>query len=114
MLGHGWPISSYDFQDLSALLEPHLYVCSLDYAGHDFSDKPINTTTSPYAYHIRDHAQAVYDFVLERQLRSFAYLTHDMGSSVGFRFLQLLEEIVAAGATVPFELTHHFVLDGGN
>ena len=113
VLGHGWPTSSFDFQDLSALLEPHLYVCSLDYAGHGFSDKPANTTDAPYAYHIRDHAQALYDLVTgELGLAKFAYLTHDEGSSVGFRFLQMLEERAAAGKQAPFALTHHFVLDG--
>jgi pimeloyl-ACP methyl ester carboxylesterase len=110
VLGHGYPTSSFDFLALSALLEPFLRVCSVDYVGHGFSDKP----PAPFHYHIDDHAYAVYELIthINRGVTRFVYLTHDEGSSVGFRFLQLLEEKTAAGTPAPFELTHHFVLDG--
>ena len=112
VLGHGWPTSSYDFQDLSALLEPHLYVCAVDYVGHGFSDKPANLSDAPYQYRIMDHAQLIHDLAVRLKLERFSYLTHDEGSSVGFALLQLLEGAAAAGAAAPFELTHHFILDG--
>ena len=109
VLGHGWPTSSFDFQALAALLEPSLRVCSLDYVGAGFSDKP----PAPFRYHIADHAAAIYHFVtVVHGLQRFAYLTHDEGSSVGLAFLQLLEQKAAAGTPAPFEIVHHFVLDG--
>ena len=109
VLGHGWPTSSFDFQALAALLEPSMRVCSLDYVGAGFSDKP----PAPFRYHIADHAAAVFDFVTRvHGLQRFAYLTHDEGSSVGLAFLELLEQKAAAGVPAPFEISHHFVLDG--
>ena len=73
-------------------------------------DKP----PAPFRYHITDHAYAVYELMatINKGLTSFVYLTHDEGSSVGFRLLELLEEKAAAGTPAPFGLTHHFVLDG--
>jgi pimeloyl-ACP methyl ester carboxylesterase len=104
-MGHGWPTSSWDFQGLSQLLELHLQVCTVDYVGAGFSEKP----AAPFKYHIEDHAQAILALAKDRGLKKFSYLTHDEGSSVGFRVLQILQE---QAQSPPFELTHHFVLDG--
>ena len=107
-LGHGWPTSSYDFQHLAALLEPHLYVCSIDYVGAGFSDKP----KSPWRYHIDDHAQAVHDFLVWKNLTQLAYYTHDEGSTVGLRLLQRMQDATAKGQPPAYHLVHHFLTDG--
>ena len=107
-LGHGWATSSYDFQHLAALLEPHLYVCSIDYVGAGFSDKP----KSPWRYHIDDHAQAVHDFLVWKNLTQLAYYTHDEGSTVGLRLLQRMQDATAKGQPPAYHLVHHFLTDG--
>ena len=104
VMGHGWPTSSLDFQRMSALAEPHARVCTVDYVGAGFSEKP----AAPWRYHIDDHAHAILATVEFWGLTTVAYLTHDEGSSVGLRVLELLE----GGAAPGLSLTHHFVLDG--
>lgn len=104
VMGHGWPTSSFDFQRMSALAEPHARVCTVDYVGAGFSEKP----AAPWRYHIDDHAHAILEMVKFWGVETVAYLTHDEGSSVGFRVLELL----AGGSAPGLTLTHHFVLDG--
>ena len=105
MLGHGWPTSSYDFAPLASILESHsLRVCAIDYVGHGFSDKP----RAPWRYHITDHAWAVHDFIVARQIKQFAYLTHDEGASVGLALLQQYQQTQQPLYTI----SHHFILDG--
>ena len=58
-------------------------------------------TTASGLFGIRDHAQAVYDFVVWRRLRTFAYLTHDEGSSVGRRVLWAAGEGLGASKIPP-------------
>jgi len=83
VLGHGWPTSSYDYLKLSFELESSYYVCTVDYLGYRFSDKPSN-----YKYDIFENADVIEQLVTKvKPLKSFAYLTHDQGDSVGFIFI---------------------------
>ena len=75
VMGHGWPTSSFDFQRMSALAEPHLRVCTVDYVGAGFSQKP----AAPWRYHIDDHAHAIFQMAKFWGLEDFSYLTHDEG-----------------------------------
>lgn len=102
-LGHGWPTSSYDYYDLSALLEETHFVCTIDYVGHGFSDKP----PAPFVYSMFDHAQAIHDFLVLKNITEFSYLTHDEGDSVGLIFLQAYLQ-----RAQPYKIIHHFILDG--
>jgi len=113
-MGHGWPTSSFDFSKISAILEKQsIRTCQIDYVGAGFSEKPSHRTTgSPWRYHISDHAKAIHDFAVSRGLKSFAYLTHDEGSSVGLELLRIMEQNRSKGYENSFELIHHFVLDG--
>eukprot|EP00756_Hemistasia_phaeocysticola_P039228 Hpha_TRINITY_DN16803_c0_g1::TRINITY_DN16803_c0_g1_i1::g.150551::m.150551 len=105
--GHGWPTSSYDYAPLTEILEGKGYrVCAVDYVGAGFSDKPGKS----WAYHIRDHAQTIHDFLVHEGIKEFVYVTHDEGSSVGLALLDRYEAMSAAER--PYTITHHVIMDG--
>lgn len=105
--GHGWPTSSYDYAPLTAIMEGKGYrVCAVDYVGAGFSDKPGDS----WAYHIRDHAQTIHDFVVLEGIKEFVYVTHDEGSSVGLALLERYEAMSAAER--PYTISHHVIMDG--
>lgn len=56
VIAHGWPTSSFDFQKMTAFLDPDYYVCSVDYVGHGFSEKP---KESSYKYSMFEHAKVI-------------------------------------------------------
>lgn len=106
VMGHGWPSSSYDFQDLVALLDTDYHVCTVDYVGHGFSEKP---SDKGYSYSLFEHADVIEHLVTEVvPLDAFTYLTHDEGDSVGFIFLSRYEE-----AKKPYTIQHHIFMNGG-
>merc|ERR1712096_490798 len=75
LMGHGWPTSSYDFKGITELLDSDHFVCSLDYIGHGFSDKPADAN---YKYSMFEHADVLEKLVTEVVPRThFTYLTHD-------------------------------------
>lgn len=106
VMGHGWPTSSYDFQDLVKLLDPDYYICAVDYVGHGFSDKPSDKN---YSYSLFEHADVIEQLVTDVvPLKAFTYFTHDEGDSVGFIFLSRYEQ-----KTKPYTIQHHVFMDGG-
>jgi len=110
---HGYPTSSFDtWAPTSRLLESTHRVCHVDHQGYGFSDKP----RAPYYYSIYEHAAALDHFVTHvAQLSSFAIATHDMGSSVGFAFLEKFYNPATrlSGATPPaYTITHHLITNG--
>ena len=110
VLGHGWPTSSFDFLQLSEQLESKFFVCAVDYVGHGFSDKP---TDPEYQYSMTDHSWVVEDLVTRvLGLKSFSYLTHDEGDSVGFILLKRYAQYESRGDK-PFHINHHIILNGG-
>lgn len=106
LLIHGWPTSSYDFQDLVDIISQKYFVCTMDFPGHGFSEK----LPHPFAYSIFDYAKALDQFVTKVvPLKEFMLLTHDEGDSVGFQFLRNYME----STSKLYNLTYHFVLNGG-
>lgn len=105
LMGHGWPTSSFDFQELVGLLEDSHFICAVDMVGFGFSDKP----RSPYRYSIFEHASLLDHFVTQVvPLASFIYLTHDEGDSVGLQVLRNYMQMQHA----PYTIMHHIMLNG--
>ena len=106
VLLHGYPTSSFDFREMIPFLEDDYFVAILDFPGFGFSDKP----QDGYSYMLEDDARLVDHFVREIVgLTRFNLLTHDRGGSVGFAFLGnylALDE-------KPYEITYHFISNGG-
>jgi len=102
-LQHGWPTSSFDFQELSAALSADHFVCALDTPGYGFSDKP-----DGYPYSILEDGEIVQTFIEEVMgVDEVMLLTHDKGDSVG---LELLHRLLNGSAS--FALTGHVLLNG--
>jgi len=102
-LQHGWPTSSFDFQELSAALSSDFFVCALDTPGYGFSDKP-----DGYPYSILEDGEIVQTFIEDvMKADEVLLLTHDKGDSVG---LELLHRYV--NGSVSFLLTEHVMLNG--
>ncbi len=103
---HGYPTSSYDFQEMIPFLEEDYFVAVLDFPGFGFSDKP----QDGYSYMLEDDAKLVDHFVREVVgLSRFHLLTHDRGGSVGFAFLGNY----LANDEKEYEITYHFISNGG-
>ena len=103
---HGYPTSSYDFREMIPFLEEDYFVAVLDFPGFGFSDKP----QDGYSYMLEDDAKLVDHFVQEvLELPRFHLLTHDRGGSVGFAFLGNY----LAREEKPYEITYHFISNGG-
>ena len=107
---HGYPTSSWDtWSGVSKLLESTHRVCHVDHQGFGFSAKP----RAPYYYSIYEHAAALNHFVTHvAMLTSFQIVTHDMGSSVGFAFLEKFVNVGTRLATPSFNVTHHTITNG--
>merc|ERR1711920_924640 len=74
VMGHGWPTSSFDFQNLVNLLDSDYHICTADYVGHGFSDKHSDAT---YSYSMFEHAEVVKQLVTSVvPMKSFTYLAH--------------------------------------
>jgi len=100
---HGWPTSSFDFQELSAALSSDFFVCALDTPGYGFSDKP-----DGYPYSILEDGEIVETFIeTVMEADEVLLLTHDKGDSVG---LELLHRYVNGSAS--FVLTEYVMLNG--
>lgn len=100
---HGWPTSSFDFQELSAALSSDFFVCALDTPGYGFSDKP-----DGYPYSILEDGEIVETFIETiMQVDEVLLLAHDKGDSVG---LELLHRYINGSAS--FQLTGYVMLNG--
>lgn len=100
---HGWPTSSFDFQELSAALSSDFFVCALDTPGYGFSDKP-----DGYPYSILEDGEIVETFIETiMEVDEVLLLAHDKGDSVG---LELLHRYVNGSAS--FQLTGYVMLNG--
>ena len=100
---HGWPTSSFDFQELSAALSSDFFVCALDTPGYGFSDKP-----DGYPYSMLEDAEIVETFIETiMEVDEVLLLAHDKGDSVG---LELLHRYLNGSAS--FQLTGYVMLNG--
>ena len=103
---HGYPNSSFDFQQLIPLLEEDYFVAVLDFPGFGFSDKP----QDGYSYMLEDDAKLVDYFVREIVgLSQVHILTHSRGGSVGLAFLGNY----LASEEKEYEITYHFISGSG-
>jgi pimeloyl-ACP methyl ester carboxylesterase len=106
LLIHGYYLNSYDFRDMVQLLQDKYFLCVLDFPGFGFSEKPQDR----YSYMLKDDAKLVDYFVREVVgLTRFSILAHDRGGSVMFEFLG--DYLDAPHRN--YEITYHFVMNGG-
>lgn len=105
LLVHGYPRSSYDYEDMIPHLEDDFYIATLDFPGFGFSDKP----QTDYSYLLEDDARLLDHFVREIvEFDDFAMFTHDRGVSVGLAFLgHYLDE------DRPYTINYHFLSNSG-
>lgn len=103
---HGWPTSSYDFQELIRELENDFYIAVIDTPGYGFSDKPQGN----YRYSILDDA-LLFDFFIKEilEISRFTLLTHDKGDTVGFAVLDLYQQ----ASSPDYLIDQHIILNGG-
>ena len=105
LLVHGYPRSSFDYEELIVHLQDDYYIATLDFPGFGFSEKP----QSNYSYMLEDDARLL-DFFLREivQFDDFALFTHDRGVSVGLAFLgHYLDE------GRPYTINYHFLSNSG-
>jgi pimeloyl-ACP methyl ester carboxylesterase len=106
LLIHGYYLNSFDFRDMVRLLQDKYFLCVLDFPGFGFSDKPQDN----YSYMLKDDAKLVDYFVREIvELTRFSILAHDRGGSVMFEFLG--DYLDASRRN--YEITYHFIMNGG-
>ncbi len=105
LMVHGFPTSSYDFEQLSVELKNDFRMCMLDFPGYGYSDKP----AAGYQYSLNDDAKLLWNFVARVvPMQEFTLLSHDRGDSVALAFLQLYQATEAP----PFRITHQYILNG--
>ncbi|HWE50849.1 MAG TPA: alpha/beta hydrolase [Bryobacteraceae bacterium] len=103
LLLHGFPTSSFDYADLSRELKSDFRICTFDFPGYGFSDKP----ASGYRYTLRDDADLTRYFLKDiAKFSDFTLYSHDRGDSVALNLLQL------AQLSDPFKVTRMFITNG--
>ena len=106
VLVHGYPTCSFDFRELIPLLQDDYFLCTLDFPGFGFSDKP----QDGYSYMLKDDALLLDHFVREIvELPRFHLLTHDRGVSVGLAFLGNYLDAPQRR----YEITYHILSNSG-
>ena len=105
LLVHGYPRSSFDYEEMVVFLQDDYYIATLDFPGFGFSDKP----QTNYSYLLEDDARLLDHFVREIvEFEDFALFTHDRGVSVGLAFLgHYLDE------GRPYNINYHFLSNSG-
>jgi len=103
LLLHGFPTSSFDYLGLTRELKNDFRVCTFDFPGYGFSDKP----TGSYRYTLKDDAELTRYFLKNvAKFNDFVLYSHDRGDSVALNFLQLVE------ASDSFKVTQMFITNG--
>ena len=82
VLIHGYPTSSWDWEQLWPFLEPDFRLVALDLLGFGYSDKPY-----PYKYLITEQADIVEALVSQLGLEQIHVLAHDYGDTVAQELL---------------------------
>jgi len=106
LLIHGFPTCSWDWEKISAQLEQHFYLVTLDMLGFGFSDKPKQD------YSIFEQADIYQALLNKLNINSFHILAHDYGDTVAQELLaraenqpRILSLIFSNGGLFPE--THH-------
>ena len=105
LLVHGYPRSSFDYEEMVVYLQDDYYIATLDFPGFGFSDKP----QTNYSYLLEDDARLLDHFVREIvEFEDFAMFTHDRGVSVGLAFLGHYLD-----GDRPYNINYHFLSNSG-
>ena len=101
LLLHGYPSSSYDYQQVVPHLDGRAWV-TLDFLGFGLSDKP-----RPHRYSLLEQADIVQTVVAEAASGPVVLIAHDMGTSV-------TTELLARDlqGQLPFELQRAVISNG--
>jgi pimeloyl-ACP methyl ester carboxylesterase len=107
LLVHGFPTSSIDWVDVAAGLEGRFRVCTLDFPGYGFSDKPRG-----WGYSLARDAQLL-EHYLDHVVGAdtAVVVAHDRGASVALLFAIQRAERESGSA---LESLQHLVLSNGN
>jgi pimeloyl-ACP methyl ester carboxylesterase len=108
LLVHGFPTCSIDWYEVVELLADRYRVCTLDFPGYGFSDKPLG-----WGYGIARDAELL-DFYVREILGagSVVVMAHDRGSSVALNYALATSAGGPDGAAAP--PVEHLVLTNGN
>jgi len=100
---HGFPTSSYDYDEVVALLRPHHRCVTFDFLGFGASSKPF-----PYRYRYDEQVELTLAVFREARLSSAVIVAHDYGVTVA-------QELLARAAEGKLELDIKAVvlLNGG-
>jgi len=77
ILIHGFPTSSFDYNQVISTLAEEYQVVVFDHLGFGFSDKPVD-----YTYSLIDQAEQALQLWVELGIESAHIVSHDMGDSV--------------------------------
>jgi pimeloyl-ACP methyl ester carboxylesterase len=107
LLVHGFPTCSIDWFAVTDLLRDRFRVCTLDFPGYGFSDKPqgwgysLDRDAELLDYYVRDILGA----------ESVLVMAHDRGSSVALNYVLAQQTRIGDGPATHVE---HLVLTDGN
>jgi pimeloyl-ACP methyl ester carboxylesterase len=107
LLVHGFPTSSIDWAAVTDLLQDRFRICTLDFPGYGFSDKPkgwgysLDRDAELLDYYVRDIVGA----------ESALVIGHDRGSSVALNYVLAQQARVRHA---PATRVEHLVLTNGN
>ena len=103
---HGYPGSSWDWQDVVARIGPDTRTVVMDMRGFGLSEKPLDGTFQE-KYTLQLQSDLYEALARHLGLTSVLLVAHDMGQSVGLELMARFEE----GRT-PFRIRHAILLDG--
>src|SRR4051812_30052057 len=104
LLVHGFPTCSIDWFDVAGLLDSRFRVCSLDFPGYGFSDKPRG-----WGYSLTRDADLLEHYItVVIGTDSLVLMSHDRGDSVA-----LIHAVRAAQGQSAVRL-EHLILTNGN
>ena len=92
VLLHGFPTSSYQFQDLIPRLADHFHIIAPDYPGMGFSDSPAPTVLRPT---FDDVGMVMDAFIAQRAPGQLILYLHDIGGPIGMRIATARPERIA-------------------
>jgi len=95
---HGFPTSSFDYQQTISSLAARYQVVTFDHLGFGFSDKPAD-----YTYSLVDQAEQAIQLWMELGIESAHIVSHDMGDSILTEILARYERGV-----LPDHFNHFF------
>jgi pimeloyl-ACP methyl ester carboxylesterase len=106
LIVHGFPGSSWDWQNVVSIVEKHTRVVVIDMLGFGNSSKPM---TGTYKENFSLMRQAdLYEAVAKAEgFEEVILVAHDMGQTVGLELMTRHDE-----GKLPFKIRHAILLDG--